>query len=285
MPELPEVETVRRSLLPFVVGKKITSIEILHEKTTREDPQINRKLKGKTISDISRRGKLIVFHLDDVDLHLLCHLKMTGQLLYADGSAKAGGGHTLSKHDLNLPNRHTRTAIHFTDGSTLYYNDLRLFGYLKTVKSPELEAILASYGIEPGMDNFTEEAFMQALKKRKTNIKALLLNQSVISGLGNIYVDEACFYAGVRPTRNVQRLTKKEKQLLYEGSKKIIQHAVDAGGTTFYSFTSSDGERGNYFDELHVFSKEGQGCTRCKGTIKKIKHAGRGTHFCPECQK
>lgn len=284
MPELPEVEVVRLTLEPHIVGKTVQHLEALHPKPVSYTPEILDALTGRTIASINRRGKLLYISFTEPNMHVAIHLKMTGQLIYQDAAQMEGGGHTLSKTDHQLPHRHTRVQLNFTNGSSLFFNDLRLFGYWKLVNDVQLAAILNTYGIEPGMDNFTKDAFFAALKGRKTNIKALLLNQKLISGLGNIYVDEACFYAKVKPTRRVNSLKKSEKELLYEGSKHVILDSIKHGGTTFYSFADGEGKAGNYLTQLHVFAKEGTPCSRCDTEIKKIKHAGRGTHFCPGCQ-
>lgn len=285
MPELPEVEMVRRSLLPHIVGKTVQTVAALHPKPIALTPEIVSVLPTHTITNVKRRAKLVIITTDNSNINVVVHLKMTGQLLFLKAGNMSGGGHTLTKTDLQLPHRHTRVTITFTDGSHLYFNDMRLFGYVRLLSATQLQAATAEYGIEPGLDNFTLEAFLQIFTGKKTNLKALLLNQSLIAGLGNIYVDEACFYAKVRPTKKVQTLTKKQKQELFEGCKKVIQDAINNGGTTFYSFKDGNGTAGNYIDQLKVFSKEGTPCARCGTKIKKIKHAGRGTHFCPSCQK
>lgn len=293
MPELPEVEVVRQTLEPCIVGKTIKKIKALHPKPIQATPEIVTILPGKTVATIKRRGKLLYLSFKEPDVFVAIHLKMTGQLIFeakpkkglpAEASAKVGGGHTLSKTDHSLPHAHTRLIATFTDGSQLFFNDLRLFGYWRLLNSKQLEEVLTEYGIEPGLENFTKDAFLHALKNKKTNIKALLLNQKLISGLGNIYVDEACFYAKIKPTRSVNSLKKAEKELLFEGCKHVILDSIKHGGTTFYSFVHSDGKAGTYLDKLNVFAKQGTPCPRCGANITKIKHAGRGTHFCPNCQ-
>lgn len=285
MPELPEVEMVRRSLLPHIVGKTIAAVEPLHAKPIATTPEIIDVLPSHTITNIDRRGKLLIIETDDENINVAVHLKMTGQLLFTEANYMSGGGHTLTKTDLQLPHKHTRLDVIFTDSSHLYFNDLRLFGYVRLLDQEQVIAAKAKFGIEPGLDNFTLDAFEKIFKGRKTNLKALLLNQSLIAGLGNIYVDEACFYAKVRPTKNVQTLTKKQKKELFAGSAKVIEDSINNGGTTFYSFQDGNGKEGNYIDQLNVFSKEGTPCPRCGTTIKKIQFAGRGTHYCPNCQK
>lgn len=285
MPELPEVETVRRSLEPNIIGKTIECIEVRHPKITRFNKDFETVLKGKTITSLDRRAKLLMFRFSKWESVLTAHLKMTGQFFYEDKRGTIGGGHSYGTGDDDLPHAHTRVIIHFTDDTTLYFNDMRLFGYLRIVTPPELEEMLKSYGIEPGQPDFTRESFEEIFKKRKTLLKALLLNQKVIAGLGNIYVDEVCHFAKVRPMRKVSSLTRKERDTLFIGCNEIIERALEEGGTTFISFSDGNGKKGNFRDHLQVFGRQGKECPRCKKIIKKTVCAGRGTHYCPGCQK
>jgi len=284
MPELPEVETVRLSLEPHIIGKSINNVEILHPKLTRDTPTIQQDMAGLTFGPTDRIGKLLIFPFSNDQRSFLVHLKMTGQLIYEASGSKAGGGHTLTEADLQLPNRHTRAVITLDDDSIIFFNDMRLFGYFKLVDPAQLANIKSRYGIEPGQPNYTLDNFLQIFYNRKTNIKALLLNQSAISGLGNIYVDEALFKSGIRPKRRVYTLTKREKVKLFHAINDVIALAVKKKGTTFYSFTDAQNKRGSFYDELYVFDKTGQPCRNCGTDIEKIKWAGRGTHFCRKCQ-
>lgn len=293
MPEMPEVEIVRRQLESYILNREIESIELLHPKITRKNPEFKDFMARKYFSKVERIGKLLTFSVSSIencslkieDCYMLAHLKMTGQFIFADDQERIGGGHTLTDEDFNLPHKHTRVIFHFKDGSNLYFNDMRLFGYLQLVSPTEKEKIWNSYGIEPGTDNYTWKNFEKIFERRKTTLKALLLNQKVISGLGNIYVDEACFRAKVLPWRTVNTLTKSEKKALFKHCSEVMMESIERGGTTFYSFMTVDGKKGNFSDELEVFDRAGQPCYTCGGLINKIKHAGRGTHFCSTCQK
>jgi formamidopyrimidine-DNA glycosylase len=288
MPELPEVETVRMQLRHKVVGKTIDSVEVFHAKSVNHDETIEDTLRGKIIADIDRVGKLMIFSFtNEADIFLLAHLKMTGQFFYVDADGDiVGGGHTMTEFDrTDFPHKHSRVAFHFTDHTTLYFNDMRLFGYLQLVAPDEKESIWAGYGIEPGTANYTWKNFEKIFERRKTTLKALLLNQKVVSGLGNIYVDEACFRSGVLPFREVPTLKRSEKKALFQHCSEVMMQSIERGGTTFYSFLSADGKKGNFSDELEVFDRAGQPCYRCGNILSKIKHAGRGTHFCSTCQK
>lgn len=285
MPELPEVETVRRTLEPYVVGKTVKSVELLHSKVSRGNDRVVHTLPGKTFSGIDRKGKLLIFRFADTSDVLTSHLKMTGQFFYKASKELAGGGHSLTPADLELPTPHTRAAIHCTDGSTLYFNDMRLFGYLKLLSKEELAQELQKYGPEPGLEELNFDDFTTRIKRRKTNIKAVLLNQSVLAGLGNIYVDESLFRAGIKPTRAANGLNNTELQALYTAVTTILPEAVAMGGTTFNYFSNVDGRKGSFVEKLEVFTKQDTPCPRCGTLIEKTKLNGRGTHFCPSCQK
>lgn len=287
MPELPEVETVRLQLLRKVVGRTIDAVEVFHAKTVAYDEQIEEKLCGKTIADIDRVGKLMIFSFaGESDLFVLAHLKMTGQFFYVGKDDEVtGGGHSMTAADMDLPMKHTRVAYHFTDHTTLYFNDMRLFGYTKVVNGAEMERARSGFGPEPISDQFDCTWFADRLRQRKTPVKAALLDQSFIAGLGNIYVDEALWRAGVRPTRRADRITKKEAAALCAAAGDVMKESIAVGGTTFQHFKDTGGESGNFTDYLKVFGQHGTTCERCGGIIKKIRCAGRGTHYCPGCQK
>lgn len=287
MPELPEVETVRIQLRHKVVGKTISAVEVFHQKSVNHDEAIEDKLTGKTIADVDRIGKLMIFSfVGEEDLFLLAHLKMTGQFFYVDKQGVvAGGGHSMTEADLDLPTKHTRVGFHFNDNTVLYFNDMRLFGYTKLATKQELETARSGFGPEPIADNFDCEWFAKKLKKRNTPVKAALLNQSFVAGLGNIYVDEALWRAKVRPTRKASRVTTKEALELCKASGDVMKEAILVGGTTFQHFVDTGGKNGNFTDYLNVFGKQNTKCPRCGETIKKIRCAGRGTHYCPSCQK
>lgn len=287
MPELPEVETVRMQLRHKVVGKEITGVEVFHDKSVSHDEQIEARLSGKVIADIDRIGKLMIFSfVDESDLFLLAHLKMTGQFFFVDASgAISGGGHSMSTTDMDLPMKHTRVGFHFTDHSALYFNDMRLFGYTKLASKEETDHARSKFGPEPIQDDFDADWFYKKLKARKTPVKAALLDQSFVAGLGNIYVDEALWRAHVRPTRRADKVTKKEAVALAAASGDVMKESILVGGTTFQHFKDTGGENGNFTDYLKVFGQQGTACPRCGATIVKIRCAGRGTHYCPGCQK
>lgn len=288
MPELPEVETVRFQLLGSIKGKTIRKVEVFHEKTVAKNRDFKTILTGKTIDDIRRIGKLLIFSFKNFpDLFMLGHLKMTGQFFYLEkGKVKQGGGHSMSASDFaKFPGRHTRVGITFVGGHKLYFNDMRLFGYLRLVNGKELIEIEKQFGPEPLALDFDDKLFYKAVRKSSRSIKAILLDQKIIAGVGNIYADEALFEAGIRPTRKGKNISRKEAAALAYAAKRIMQKAIRLGGTTFQSFLDSEGKKGNFRNKLKVFDRTDRPCSRCKTPIKKIRVAGRGTHYCSKCQR
>jgi len=319
MPELPEVETIRRDLAASLIGRKLAKVELLNLKTAKNDAAffVN-ALSGRSFENIERYGKLLAFRLNESKAsslnksktsqsqntlvstdYLLVHLKMTGQLILEGGGKQLAGGHSLSEKSFSaavggaLPNKHTRAIFIFQkDAGTktapcrLFFNDLRKFGYLKIVSEAELKKIVAaSYGPEPLAPEFTVLYLTDLLRSRKTNIKALLLNQKLIAGLGNIYVDEALFLAGVRPDKIASSLKLEEIKKLQTAIKRVITQAIAARGTTFSNYVDSSGRKGNFSRLLKVYGRASEPCVQCGKLLVKKKLAGRGTHFCPICQK
>lgn len=286
MPELPEVETIRRDLERAILNKKIVSLEVKKPKLIKNVKlEIFRKdLIGVKIVSINRIGKLLYLELSNQKF-LLIHLKMTGQLIFQSNKRIIAGGHNYPPVDDQLPSKYSHITFHFKDGSALYFNDQRRFGYMMTVNRDQLDEIISTYGIEPLQANFSVDNLIKVFVNRKANIKSLLLNQKLISGLGNIYVDEACFASNIHPCRTGYSLTKKEITKLHKSIEKIISNAIEYRGTTFRDYTDAKGQKGNYSNILKVYGREGERCVRCKDQkIVKIKLAGRGTHFCPKCQ-
>ena len=287
MPELPEVETIRRDLHKVLVGKKITGVVVVHKSPIKGSAdKFIKTLLGKKIKDIERIGKLMMLDLSDENF-LLVHLKMTGQLIYRHGHRIIEGGHNLPVFtEKDLPTKYTLVIWKFNDGGQLYFNDMRKFGYLKIVDKEEKEKIVAKYGIEPLTKNFTLANFRKVLGKRKTSIKAVLLNQALVAGIGNIYADEICFAAGIRPDSSVAKMGEAEIKKVFTASEAILSKAIAHKGTTFRDYVNAHGGKGNFTDFLKVYQRDGEKCLRCKkGIITKNKTAGRGSHYCPACQK
>ena len=295
MPELPEVETLKRELSRKLVGKTIAKTEVNWVKMVAplSPAELGRELKGEKIAAIERRAKILIITLVGKKL-ILIHLKMTGQLIFVDEKNNLTiGGHPqplpqgLSlRHPKESPFLHTRLVLHFTDGSKLLFNDLRKFGWFRLSHSEHLAELTKKIGPEPLSKNFTLDYF-QSLFKRfpKRKVKQLLLDQHLIAGLGNIYVDESCFMAKVLPTRLAHSLKPSEIKKLHQEIIRVLKLSIASGGTSARNYRRSDGSKGNFIKHLKVYGRGGKPCLRCKGEINKIRLNGRGTHFCERCQK
>ena len=273
MPELPEVETVRRTLTQLVKGKTISNVAVHLARIIWKPDDIQRfeaQLRGQTICDIRRYGKYLCFDLDqDV---LVSHLRMEGK--YGVFSADD----PLEKH--------THVVFTFTDGSELRYKDVRQFGTMELVArgSEFSQTALNKLGPEPLDPEFKETDWLERMGTKKGKIKALLLNQSFVAGVGNIYADELLFRAQVHPERTVDQLSYNQRTSLYHAMRDILQEAVDQGGSSVKSYVNGQGEMGYFQQRLNVYGREGQTCNHCNALIHKFVSAGRGTHICPVCQ-
>jgi formamidopyrimidine-DNA glycosylase len=265
MPELPEVQFTIQSIRPQVCGKKIEKISIIHPKLTRPKPElfIQAAEKQKIVS-LSRHGKWIIFHLEAAPAMLL-HLRMTGRL-------------TILPAHAPLPNYSVAT-LGLEGDINLVFSDMRKFGRLYLVE--DISDFLKNIGPDALSADFTPASFRSGLLASRQKMKPLLLSQRLVAGLGNIYVDESCFAAGIKPERLANTLSDKEAISLYEHIRRILKAAVTLGGTSFDAVWAG----GGYQHQLQVFHRQGQACFRCGSKIEKIKLAGRGTHFCPNCQK
>lgn len=273
MPELPEVETVRRTLTGLIVGKTIQSVSVLLPRIIQRPDDIRRfelELAGHRILDVGRRGKFLRIIMDG--LVLVSHLRMEGRYGLYDGSDP------LEKH--------THVIFHFTDGTELRYKDVRQFGTMHLFLPGEefSHKPLAKLGLEPLDEAFTEEAFRKAISRRTTKIKPALLNQEYVVGLGNIYVDEALFRAGIHPERPANRLGDAELTRLYESILATLTEAVEAGGSSIKSYVNGQGEMGMFQHSLRIYGRQGEPCVNCGQAVEKTVVGGRGTHFCPHCQ-
>lgn len=288
MPELPEVETLRKDLTKAVVGKTVARVVVKWPKMVSPLSPVTfaKKLKDKKIKSISRRGKMLVFLLDDKN-YLLVHLKMTGQLIFQPKRGDAVfGGHPQKGGTVGLPNKYTHIIIEFKDGTTLFFNDLRKFGWMRYATPIELAEAEQRFGVEPLKKHFTLEYFEELIKRYPNRVvKQLLLDQKLIAGIGNIYADESCFCAKVLPTRQVSTLTKKEKKDLHACIPQVLKLSISKKGTSFSDYVQLDGKEGGMVKWLNVYNKKNQRCKRCTGIVQKIKLNGRGTHFCAKCQK
>lgn len=285
MPELPEVETIRRDLIKVILQKKITDIKIGKPKIVRlHQNKFIKEMTGNQFHNIGRIGKLLYFYLDRKKF-LLVHLKMTGQLIYQQKKRVTAGGHNWPPIGKSLPNKYSHVIFTFADQSQLFFNDQRQFGYMEIVNQTKLDKIKNNYGIEPLTNNFIYNDFEKIIKKRQTNIKNILLNQSLIAGIGNIYADEILHAARIKPEKKANRLSPRKIKDIFENSQTIIARAIDYRGTTFNNYRDSNGQKGNYISQLQVYGRESEPCPRCGHIIVRKKLHGRSAHFCPSCQK
>lgn len=320
MPELPEVETIKRQLKKEILGKQIKSVDVLLPKMINLKPKdFQKKIAGAVITDIQRKAKNLIIELaseyanadshlndprlpaqagkiraadrrvyprgstkphqgisfkkaiTDTKLFLLIHLKMTGQLIFSGTQSK-----------------YTHITFNFTDQSKLLYNDIRQFGYIKLLTQKELNEYFEKqkFGPDPTDENFSLKTFKGLLQdKKRGKIKQVLMDQTVISGIGNLYAAEICFYSEISPLRNVSALTEKEIKKLYAGIRKILVQAIKHKGSSVDNYVDAYGKEGDYVPLIKVYGREGKKCLQCGAVIKTIKLGGRGTYFCPNCQR
>ena len=298
MPELPEVETIRRGLNKFIVQRKITSTDILCEKSFQGIPTTG------VVTKIRRFGKALIIDLDNGN-SLMIHLRMTGQLIYDPAADNSGAGASPDKtagaesHSIRfaaghpsenfvaeLPNRQTRVILHL-DGGTLYFNDQRKFGFIKSLPTSEVENDSFIRKLAPEPWSMSPEEFYEKLQRHKNApVKAVILDQSIICGLGNIYADESLFMSNIHPETKAGALTKAQASVLLNMAAKAMDLSIASGGSTMKDYVKADGTRGDYLDKFaQVFGRTGKPCVICGTTIEKIRVAGRGTHICPHCQR
>lgn len=266
MPELPEVETIKRDLEKIVLGKKITEVCVHNPRVIRE-PGVSgfkKGLCGAVIRKISRRAKLLILELSN-GKSLTVHLKMTGQLVYPGGRPGS------------------RVAFHFSDGKILDFNDQRLFAELRLLD--DWHSLKFVQGLGPEPQDLSLQQFKEMLSSKKTRIKPLLMDQTFISGVGNLYASEILFHAGISPERRANELNEKEKELLFKAINDILNAAIRHSGSSIDDYVRVSGEKGGYVKYHKVYGRAGKACFACKTIIKKINQGGRGTYFCPKCQK
>ena len=321
MPELPEVETVRIGLSAFLPGRAFAKVEHNWPKSfPNAQTDVQKFLIGAKAVTVERRAKVLLIELDS-KYSLVIHLKMTGQLVFVgtqppsfprkrepsqkgipynwipnqvgnDGSTvpevRFGAGHPSDSLVGELPDRSTHVVFTFTDGSKLFFNDQRKFGWIRLLPTAEVPQIdfFKKVGPEPLSTKFTWANLRERLSRRpNTNIKAALLDQTVIAGIGNIYSDESLWAAKIHPSTLVKSLSDARIKKLYESMVAVLKLAIEKGGSTDKNYVNAEGKKGSYLSFAKVFRRQGQPCPRCGTTIIKLKVAGRGTHICPHCQR
>jgi formamidopyrimidine-DNA glycosylase len=287
MPELPEVETIKVGLAKLLPG--LTVKDVWHDwpkSFPNSPPDIAKFLLNAKVTQVRRRAKVLIMELSS-DYCLVIHLKMTGQLVYV-GKERFGAGHPNESLVGKLPDKSTRVVIDFTDGSKLFFNDQRKFGWMRLLpiaQVPEID-FFKKVGPEPLDDDFTAKDFIEALSRRRSsNIKAVLLDQTILAGVGNIYADESLFMAKIHPLTPVGKIPKTKLVALYNNLREVLKLSIAKGGSTDRNYVDSEGKKGSYLTFAQVFRLDGKPCPRCGTIIEKIRVAGRGTHVCPTCQK
>ncbi|NLT96443.1 MAG: DNA-formamidopyrimidine glycosylase [Clostridia bacterium] len=276
MPELPEVETVRRSLEPNLLNKTITEVKVFLPKLIKipsgDAEAFGRILTGRKFKAIKRRGKYLLLYLEP-DWVLVIHLRMTGRLLYIEKPVPV--------------EKHTHFIFCLDDGNELRFHDVRQFGLIYLVQEKDLETIegLKTMGPEPLSEDFTLECLKNSIKGKKQRAKVFLLDQRCVAGIGNIYADEILFQAGIHPDRRVDTLRDDEKEALWRAIKDRLQAGVDHRGTSIKDYVDGFGQAGSFQNQLQVYGKYGEPCPRCGTIIQRTKSGGRTTSFCPRCQK
>jgi formamidopyrimidine-DNA glycosylase len=274
MPELPEVETIRRGLLSSLIGEEVDAVKVLRaDSIGHPTPALFAKhLPGHKFVDIERRGKYLICKLSG-DAALIVHLRMSGRLLLVKRKA--------------LPGKFLRVWIGLKSGRALHFEDMRVFGrlWLKGKAEALDEAVpgLAELGVEP-LDGLTGAALLKLFKNKSQAIKSALLDQRLIAGIGNIYADESLFRAGIHPQLAAGRLSKAQSERLAKEICVVLSRAIELRGSSLRDYTDSEGVNGNYQLKALVYGRDGEPCRNCKSTIKRVKIGGRSSHFCPECQ-
>ncbi len=270
MPELPEVETIRRGLEGYILGRRILEVEVLWPRTVRgmSPEEFRARLAGQRIEALGRRGKHLVIHLASGE-GLIIHLMMSGRLLVEEGSVS--------------PGKYDRVLFHLEGDLTLRFRDVRKFGWMTVVE--DAEEFLTHLGPEPLGEDFTAEVLRELLNGRKGQLKPLLLNQHFLAGVGNLYADEALFLAGLHPCRRSDSLNGEEIARLWQGIRSALEAGIEDRGSSFTSYRDARGRRGSHQEHLAVYARRGQPCPRCGAPIARMVVGGRGTHFCPCCQQ
>jgi formamidopyrimidine-DNA glycosylase len=280
MPELPEVETIARRLRAVLIHKSITIIDVLRKKSFVGESE---RLIGAQITGIERRSKIISVAFSN-GLYLLIHLKMTGQLIFVEGSERIGGGHPTADFIESLPSKHTRAIITFTDETKLFFNDMRVFGWMKIVDQSGLDREYRDLAPDIISAEITSTYLLQKLSKRSQPIKQVIMDNSVVAGVGNIYASDALHLAKIDPRKKASTLSRAEVKRLLAAMKNVIELGIINGGATIHDYKNVDGLTGHYQDIRRVYAREDEACRVCSSIIVRIKQGGRSTFYCPHCQ-
>ncbi len=281
MPELPEVETIASRLQGVLPGKKIAALTVLRDKSFTGDTS---RLVGMDIVGVSRRAKLLSIEISS-GLFIVVHLKMTGQMIFVDGTTRLGGGHPTKEFVTELPAKATRIHLSFADGSALFFNDQRVFGWWKVMDVARREQEIEKYAPDIIDETVTTKYLAKKLAKRTSAIKQVIMDQAVMSGVGNIYACDGLFEAGIDPRRSANSLSKQEVNRLLRALRLVIHQGIELGGATIQHYRTADGLSGKYQEVMRVYGKEGKPCPSCSQPISRIKQGGRSTFWCEHCQR
>ena len=273
MPELPEVETVKETLKKKVLNKIIKDVRVIYPNIIEnvDSNTFISNLKNQTIIDITRRGKWLIFHLNDY--YLLSHLRMEGKYFLKESSEET--------------TKHQHIIFDFTDNTSLRYNDTRKFGRMYLTTKDKLEELkpIQELGLEPWDPNLTVTYLKDKYKTKRLPIKTVILDQGIITGIGNIYADEILFLSNINPYIPCYKLNSEDLNNIIKNTKITLEKAIQEGGTTIRSYTSDEGITGLFQNNLYVHCRENEECQNCKSIILKTRIGGRGTYYCPKCQK
>lgn len=287
MPELPEVETVRLGLARLLPGRVVAAVDFDWPKSfPNAQADVRKFLIGAEVVTVARRAKVLLIELSS-KYSLVIHLKMTGQLVFRGPAGQFGAGHPNDSLVGKLPDRSTRVTLTFKDDSRLFFNDQRKFGWMRLMPTAEVVNLdfFRKVGPEPlGADFDAANLERRCQRRANSNIKSVLLDQTVLAGIGNIYADEALWGAKIHPATRVKDLTPAQFRKLYEELVYVLRLAIEKGGSTDRNYVDAEGRKGSYIEFARVFRRDGQPCQRCGNTIIKSRVAGRGTHSCPVCQ-
>jgi formamidopyrimidine-DNA glycosylase len=282
MPELPEVETIRRQLNEVLVGKKIAKVTVLREKSFGGEAK---ELVGWVVERIERKAKVIEIYFKGKQKMMIVHLKMTGQLVFVDKGKRVVGGHPTADWVKELPSKHTRVEIDFTDGAKLFFNDMRVFGWMRVIEKQKYEKEIRKTVPDVTEKEFSLEYLTKVLEKSAKAVKLVLMDQEKIGGVGNIYANDALYLAKVMPNRKASSLSHQEVVNLLASIREVIHNGIKYGGASAANYVDTHGLGGTYQKHFLVYKKDGQVCKKCGGKFEKMKIGGRGTFFCANCQK
>jgi len=281
MPELPEVESIVRKLRPRLLERQFRSMTIYREKSWSGDPSL---IINQPIVGIDRRAKMIIWSFAETNHLMVTHLKMTGQLIHIGQEGKVGGGHPTADWVQDLPSKHTRIEFGIDDGTQLYFNDQRVFGWCRVFDPLQLDQVMSNMAWDVIDPRLTGEILEKKLSNRRTAIKQTILDSTIMAGVGNIYACDGLHLAGISPFRPANSLSQLEVDQLLGSLRTVILLGIEMGGATISDYTNVDGFSGKYQDVIRAYGKEGEPCPNCRQSIVRVKQGGRSTFWCEGCQ-